>query len=170
MACTLCQVHVRAPDASAEVRDVGRSVHTYEGSTEAGQHPYFGELALQYKGTTRAATVIATRDTSLWAISRKIFKCVAIRMTTRKELVGSLKRVEILNKLGATQLQHLADVVSDARFSEGEKVITEGDVGNEMFVVHEVQLLKNNVVSLASFACCDDACVCSGYCCGDKAH
>lgn len=130
-------VHVRAPDASAEVRDVGRSVHTYEGSTEAGQHPYFGELALQYKGTTRAATVIATRDTSLWAISRKIFKCVAIRMTTRKELVGSLKRVEILNKLGATQLQHLADVVSDARFSEGEKVITEGDVGNEMFVVHE---------------------------------
>ena len=73
----------------------GRIVHTYQGSTSSGHHPVFGDLALQYKGTVRQATVTATQAATLWAISRKVYKSVCLRMSTRKELLRTLRRVEV---------------------------------------------------------------------------
>ena len=113
----------------------GRVVHHYEGT--ATQHPVFGELALQYKGTVRQATVVATTDSVVWAITRKVYKSVCLRMSTRKELLCTLRRVEVLHALSLAQLQRLADKVSDARFNNGENVMSEGEPGDAMYVVFE---------------------------------
>merc|ERR1711988_1117692 len=44
-------VFVKTPGTEPDVVDrFGRHVHEYEGSSDSDQHPYFGELALQYKG------------------------------------------------------------------------------------------------------------------------
>ena len=128
---------VRVNEGEGDGDGRGRLVHRYMGSAASGQHPVFGELALQYKGAVRAATVTAARDGVLWSITRRVFKCVLLRMSTRQELLRTLRRVEVLRSLSLAQLQRLADVVSDARFSAGENVMEQGARGDAMFVVHE---------------------------------
>lgn len=128
---------VRVREEGSPPGSPGRVVHHYEGSQAAAQHPVFGELALQYKGTVRQATVTATTDASVWAITRKVYKSVCLRMSTRKELLRTLRRVEVLHSLSLAQLQRLADVVSDARFNKGDNVMSEGEPGDAMYVVFE---------------------------------
>ncbi len=131
-------VFVKSPGAEPDVVErYGRKVHQYHGSTAEATHPYFGELALQTSGALRQASIVARTDCKLWAITRRVFRKVLARMATREELVATLRRVETLSKLPATQLQHLADVVSDAKFAQGELVISEGEIGDAMFVLHE---------------------------------
>merc|ERR1712185_214478 len=81
------EVRVRE-DGSSDSSGVGRVVHRYEGN--ATQHPVFGELALQYKGTVRQASVTATQSSAVWAITRKVYKGVCLRMSTRQELLRTL--------------------------------------------------------------------------------
>ena len=124
-------VFVKSPGAEPDVVErYGRRVHQYHGSTAEATHPYFGELALQTSGALRQASIVARTDCKLWAITRRVFSKVLARMATREELVATLRRVKTLSKLPATQLQHLADVVSDAKFAQGELVISEGGVGD----------------------------------------
>eukprot|EP01033_Poteriospumella_lacustris_P013111 gene13111-9389_t len=99
------------------------------------QHPGFGELSLMY-GKPRAASVIALTDGKLWALDRRIFKRVVLRPKDfRKDILKVLKKVELFKALNLNQLQRLVDLMNEAHYSAGERIIRQGDLGDTFYVI-----------------------------------
>jgi len=109
----------------------GTKVHSY---TESGST--FGELALLYN-CPRAATVVARERSEIWSIDRETFThCVKDAAVKQRELRDQfLASVEILSNLTVQERSQLADVLTAKIYTDGEKIITKGDVGNEMYFV-----------------------------------
>lgn len=111
----------------------GNVVHVYESGVD--QHPGFGELSLMY-GKPRAASVIALTDGKLWALDRRIFKRVVLRPKDfRKDILKVLKKVELFKALNLNQLQRLVDLMNEAHYSAGERIIRQGDLGDTFYVI-----------------------------------
>jgi len=96
----------------------GKVVHVYESGAQ-GAHPSFGELALMYS-TPRAASIIAQTDGQLWALHRNVFRKVLMRRSGRKELMSTLRKVEVLQSLRIEQIQQLADCMTEVSYEKGE--------------------------------------------------
>jgi len=112
----------------------GKVVHTYESS--AASHPSFGELALMYS-TPRAASIIAKTDGQLWALHRNVFRKVLMRRSGRKELMSTLRKVEVLQSLEIHQIQQLADCMTEVSYEKGEMIIKQGEVGDSFYVLSQ---------------------------------
>jgi CRP-like cAMP-binding protein len=114
-------------------KQAGNVVHIYESGLD--QHPGFGELSLMY-GKPRAASVIALTDGKLWSLDRKIFRKVVLRPKDfRREIIRTLKKVELLKCLNVTQLQRLTDLLNEKTFSAGEMIIRQGDPGDTFYLI-----------------------------------
>uniref|UniRef100_A0A6U4GZ25 protein-serine/threonine phosphatase n=1 Tax=Phaeomonas parva TaxID=124430 RepID=A0A6U4GZ25_9STRA len=123
---------VRVTSSPAEALAAqGTPVHTYV-ATETS-HPGFGELALMYSHP-RAASVVAKTEGLLWALNRKVFRHVVLRRN-RKALIKTLSNVEVLQSLTLQQLQRLCDIMQENTFTSGTKIVKQGEVGNEMYIV-----------------------------------
>jgi len=111
-------------------------VFTYEGDAGArGPHPSFGELALMY-GKPRAASVIAATDGELWSLDRAAFRRVLLRSRQqRRDVIRTLRRVEVLRMLSVPELQRLVDVMSEGSFAPGQAIIRQGEVGDTFYIV-----------------------------------
>ena len=126
-----------------------KKVHTYV-ATEGGMgNPSFGELALMYS-KPRAASVVCRVPGTLWALDRATFRRVLIKRPN-KELIATLRMVKIFESLGKSQLQRLADTVSDVAFANGDVIIRQGDVGETMYIIKEgaCRVTLNSVVQAA---------------------
>lgn len=101
----------------------------------------FGELALMYN-SPRAATVTAKEAVKLYKLDRTTFKVILTDTTIKKrELYSSfLENVSILAHLKENERLAVADALSSVTFSEGEKIINEGDAGNSFYILEEGQL------------------------------
>jgi len=99
---------------------------------------FFGELALLYNAP-RAATVVASDDCVLWSIDRDTFNNCVVGgyQALREKNATFLKSVEIFNCLKKEDIQRLLDVVKTRAFEKGQKIITKGENGEELFLLHE---------------------------------
>ncbi|ORY29514.1 cyclic nucleotide-binding-like protein [Naematelia encephala] len=96
----------------------------------------FGELALMHNAP-RAASIISLTPCNLWALDRVSFRTILLDHTSRKRRLyeSFLAEVPILASLQPQERAKIADVLESRTFTEGEAVITEGDAGEEFFLI-----------------------------------
>lgn len=136
-------VHIRDVMATASDEN-GELVHTYScDQSISGHTPSFGELGLLHKNV-RAATVVCKVEGQLWRLSKQAFRNLLLR-TEHRALVGVLQRVKILHSLHGNQLCRLADLLTEVPYQQGEKIISEGSVSNDFFIIKTgaVKVLQN---------------------------
>ncbi|CAI2371145.1 unnamed protein product [Moneuplotes crassus] len=106
----------------------------------------FGELALLYNAP-RAATITAIDECLLWGLDRKTFNHIVKDAAVRKREMYDdfLKKVKILQTMDAYERQTIADAFTKHKFSEGDRIITEGEEGKELYflVEGEAKATKN---------------------------
>ena len=127
------EVRVSGANPEQDQEEGGNVVHIYESGP--GQHPCFGELSLMY-GKPRAASIRALTNGTLWALDHSIFTHAVLRtQDMRKNILRTLRKVELLRCLNVVQLQRLVDVMSEASFKAGEKIINQGEEGDVFYVI-----------------------------------
>ena len=132
----------------------GLIVHKYQASKDKKIHPSFGELALLY-AAPRAASVIALRDSKLWALDRSALKAIMLG-DGRKELVDILRSIPELEKYKIEEIEEFASAMKEVSFKKGENIITANTCGNALYVISEgiakiiLPLSSKNDVPLSS--------------------
>uniref|UniRef100_A0A8C9AL34 Protein kinase cAMP-dependent type I regulatory subunit beta n=1 Tax=Prolemur simus TaxID=1328070 RepID=A0A8C9AL34_PROSS len=98
----------------------------------------FGELALIY-GTPRAATVKAKTDLKLWGIDRDSYRRILMGSTLRKRKMYEefLSKVSILESLEKWERLTVADALEPVQFEDGEKIVVQGEPGDDFFIITE---------------------------------
>ena len=112
----------------------GELLHTYR--TDAGDKPYFGELALMY-AKPRAATVRRVEPGTLWGLDRSGFR-EAQKTRSKADAVDVpklLAKVQLLKDLRFDQLQQLRDRMTQQSFAAGARIMTEGEPGDRFYVI-----------------------------------
>jgi cAMP-dependent protein kinase regulator len=96
----------------------------------------FGELALMYNAP-RAATITASSPCKVFALDRLTFKVVLMESTKAKRGLyeGFLAGVDLLHSLNAYERSTIADALSEVKFSAGETIITQGEPGNDFYII-----------------------------------
>jgi cGMP-dependent protein kinase 1 len=103
----------------------------------------FGELALLHDNP-RSASLKCTEATSLWGLDRETFKKVIEEMNMQiyEQNRAFLEKVSLLDALTPQQKDVLAASLISHKYFSGQKIITEGETGNQLF------FLKEGIVSL----------------------
>ncbi|XP_059901909.1 cAMP-dependent protein kinase type I-alpha regulatory subunit isoform X1 [Gadus macrocephalus] len=106
--------------------------------TSIGEGGSFGELALIY-GTPRAATVGARSDVKLWGIDRDSYRRILMGSTLRKRKMYEefLSKVSILESLEKWERLTVADSLETVQFEDGQKIVVQGEPGDEFFIILE---------------------------------
>lgn len=96
----------------------------------------FGELALMYN-SPRAATAIAADDVTCWALDRATFRRILLEGTFNRRIMYEdfLKDVKVLSGLTAQERSKLASALSTEIFHAGDKIVTEGEVGDKFYLI-----------------------------------
>jgi len=120
-------------EGSAEVIVDGAVVHEYIDGKGS-----FGELALIY-GSPRAATIKAKEAMSLYAMDRDTYRYLLMGsvMKKRKLYEDVLSKVSMLSSCEFYERSQVADALESQVFPDGDKIITEGEDGNDFFIVVE---------------------------------
>ncbi|NXD41645.1 KAP0 kinase, partial [Copsychus sechellarum] len=117
-----------------------------EWATSVGEGGSFGELALIY-GTPRAATVKAKTNVKLWGIDRDSYRRI-LMASTPQNLAGNtlrkrnmyekfLSKVSILESLDKWERLTVADALEPVLFEDGQKIVVQGEPGDEFFIILE---------------------------------
>lgn len=103
-------------------------------SYEAGGS--FGELALMYNAP-RAATIIATSESVLWALDRVTFRRILMENTSRKRKMyeAFLGEVPLLRSLKPYERHKIADALESVYYEDGDSIVKEGDVGDSFYII-----------------------------------
>uniref|UniRef100_A0A8C8C4Q4 cAMP-dependent protein kinase type I-alpha regulatory subunit n=1 Tax=Oncorhynchus tshawytscha TaxID=74940 RepID=A0A8C8C4Q4_ONCTS len=106
--------------------------------TNIGEGGSFGELALIY-GTPRAATVRAKTNVKLWGIDRDSYRRILMGSTLRKRKMYEefLSKVSILESLDKWERLTVADSLEPVQFDDGQKIVVQGEPGDEFFIILE---------------------------------
>mmetsp|Transcript_69140 Transcript_69140/g.114940 ORF Transcript_69140/g.114940 Transcript_69140/m.114940 type:complete len:323 (+) Transcript_69140:114-1082(+) len=98
----------------------------------------FGELALLYDAP-RAATVIATEPSRVWALDRGTFKQILVGTSVRRNAryEAFLDMVPVLASLGRYEKLKLTDAVRTKSVMNGERIISEGCYGDAFYIITE---------------------------------
>ncbi|KFP44561.1 cAMP-dependent protein kinase type I-alpha regulatory subunit, partial [Chlamydotis macqueenii] len=112
-----------------------------EWATSVGEGGSFGELALIY-GTPRAATVKAKTNVKLWGIDRDSYRRILMASiflidVKRKMYEEFLSKVSILESLDKWERLTVADALEPVQFEDGQKIVVQGEPGDEFFIILE---------------------------------
>jgi cAMP-dependent protein kinase regulator len=104
--------------------------------TEYGNGGSFGELALMYNAP-RAATVTATKDSTIWALDRVTFRRILMEITSRKLKMyeSFLEEVPLLMSLEPYERHKIADALEPVTFADGEVLMRQGDDGENFYII-----------------------------------
>lgn len=107
---------------------------------QCGSGTSFGDLALMY-GHPRAATVLATEASTLWAIDRITFRTIILKAAHRRRTMYEqfLTTVPLLSSLDAQDRSKIADALTSRVYSDGDAVVRQGEKGDVFFLVEEGQ-------------------------------
>ncbi len=100
-----------------------------------GANPCFGELALMYS-KPRAATVTALTNGQVWEIDRRSFREI-LKKSSTKNLMRTLRSVEVLKSLSVHQLQRLSELLTEVKYDVGQFVIRQGEEGSTFYIISE---------------------------------
>merc|ERR1712096_340912 len=103
-----------------------------------GEGASFGELALIY-GMPRAADVRARTNLKLWAIDRDSYRRILMGSTQKKRKMYDefLSKVSILESLDKWERLTVADALEPVQFEDGQKIVVQGEPGDEFFIILE---------------------------------
>lgn len=108
----------------------------------------FGELALMYN-SPRAATVISTEPSTLWALDRVTFRRILMdsAFQRRRMYESFLEEVPLLSSLTLYERSKIADALDTMKFPTGSYIIREGDPGEAFFLLEsgEAEAYKRDV-------------------------
>ncbi|KAI8061581.1 camp-dependent protein kinase regulatory subunit [Gongronella butleri] len=109
-------------------------------SYEAGGS--FGELALMYNAP-RAATIVATSPSVVWALDRVTFRTILMEHTSRKRKMyeAFLEEVPLLKSLKQYERQKIADALESVYYNEGQIIIQQGDIGDQFYLIEAGEAL-----------------------------
>ena len=117
---------------------------------EVGPGGSFGELALMYNAP-RAATVISTDSSTLWALDRVTFRRILMdsAFQRRRMYEGFLDQVPLLSSLTSYERSKIADALETKKYPPGSTIIQEGDVGESFYLLEsgEAQVFKRGTDS-----------------------
>ena len=96
----------------------------------------FGELALMYNAP-RAATVVSTDPSMLWALDRITFRRILMdsAFQRRRMYESFLEEVPILASLNPYERSKIADALETQKYAAGQTIIKEGDPGESFFIL-----------------------------------
>ena len=96
----------------------------------------FGELALLYNAP-RAATITSNDDCLLWKLDRDTFNHIVKDASQRKreKYEEFLEKVPIFETMEPYERSKLSDAFVEKRVRAGEKIIEEGQPGNELYLL-----------------------------------
>lgn len=108
----------------------------------------FGELALMYNAP-RAATVISTEPSTLWALDRITFRRILMdsAFQRRRMYEAFLEEVPLLSSLKPYERSKIADALDTIKHPAGETIIKEGDPGESFYLLEsgEAEAYKQGV-------------------------
>uniref|UniRef100_A0A8D0G1C6 Protein kinase cAMP-dependent type I regulatory subunit beta n=1 Tax=Sphenodon punctatus TaxID=8508 RepID=A0A8D0G1C6_SPHPU len=109
--------------------------------TSIGEGGSFGELALIY-GTPRAATVKAKTDLKLWGIDRDSYRRILMghkcdRRVWHEKFETMVMISNILESLDKWERLTVADALEPVQFEDGEKIVVQGETGDDFFIITE---------------------------------
>jgi cAMP-dependent protein kinase regulator len=106
--------------------------------TTVGPGGSFGELALMYNAP-RAATVVSAEPSTLWALDRVTFRRILMdaAFQRRRMYEGFLSEVPLLQTLTLYERSKIADALETVKYPAGEKIIEEGEVGEDFFILED---------------------------------
>ncbi|KAG7439766.1 camp-dependent protein kinase regulatory subunit [Guyanagaster necrorhizus] len=98
----------------------------------------FGELALMY-GHPRAATVLSTEPSTLWALDRITFRTIILKVAHRRRTMYEhfLSSVALLSSLDAAERSKIADALVSKVYTDGDAVVRQGEMGDTFFFIEE---------------------------------
>ncbi|KAJ8969927.1 hypothetical protein NQ317_016192 [Molorchus minor] len=113
-----------------------KHIHTYDNSGS------FGELALLYN-MPRAATIKAFTEGSLWAMDRQTFRRILLKSAFKKRKMYEhlIESVPMLKTLQPYERMNLADALVPRNFSDGERIIKQGDAADGMYFVEDGEVV-----------------------------
>jgi len=96
----------------------------------------FGELALIHNAP-RAASIRAIEDCKLWQVDRHNFRHALNEMENgmHNTQVKFLKNISLFGDLNGEVLGRIADAMKVAKFKDGERIIKQGEDGEEFFMI-----------------------------------
>eukprot|EP00933_Yihiella_yeosuensis_P023713 TRINITY_DN1845_c0_g2_i1.p1 TRINITY_DN1845_c0_g2~~TRINITY_DN1845_c0_g2_i1.p1 ORF type:complete len:432 (+),score=136.34 TRINITY_DN1845_c0_g2_i1:136-1296(+) len=105
---------------------------------EAGD--VFGELALLYN-CPRAASVVVKESCVLWQLDRDTFNNIVKEAAQKKRerYDTFLKKVPLLSGMDAYDRSQLADALVVESFTDGQKVMAQGEIGQKFYILEEGQ-------------------------------
>mmetsp|Transcript_38815 Transcript_38815/g.83622 ORF Transcript_38815/g.83622 Transcript_38815/m.83622 type:complete len:802 (-) Transcript_38815:378-2783(-) len=106
----------------------------------------FGELALLYN-CPRAATCIANTDCKLWKVDQRTFRYMLANnnASQQKDVLDVLRKVGFLADLDEPMLIKIADALTTVSFSEGDRIINKGDVGEVFYILKEGRVKVHDI-------------------------
>jgi cAMP-dependent protein kinase regulator len=104
--------------------------------TTVGPGGSFGELALMYNAP-RAATVVSTESSMLWALDRVTFRRILMdsAFQRRRMYEEFLSEVPLLSTLMPYERSKIADALETVKFPAGTTIIAEGAPGEDFFLL-----------------------------------
>eukprot|EP00929_Paragymnodinium_shiwhaense_P079862 TRINITY_DN4162_c0_g1_i1.p1 TRINITY_DN4162_c0_g1~~TRINITY_DN4162_c0_g1_i1.p1 ORF type:complete len:941 (+),score=242.83 TRINITY_DN4162_c0_g1_i1:112-2934(+) len=121
----------------AEVwKEDGKSEREYVRTMVTGR--LFGESAMMWS-TPRGRSVYARGNVILAKLEREVHQMYVSHaaMEARERRRELLREVEVFETLGAEEMARIAGVVEDRTYSVGQKIVRQGDEGDELFIIFE---------------------------------
>ncbi|CAK87116.1 unnamed protein product (macronuclear) [Paramecium tetraurelia] len=101
----------------------------------------FGELALLYNAP-RAATIKAIEEVTTFALDRETFNNIVkfSAIKKREQMEEILSKIELLQSMDNYERVQLCDVLKEEKHKAGETIITEGEIGDRIYLIIEGEL------------------------------
>mmetsp|Transcript_40280 Transcript_40280/g.114005 ORF Transcript_40280/g.114005 Transcript_40280/m.114005 type:complete len:315 (+) Transcript_40280:65-1009(+) len=107
----------------------------------------FGELALLYN-CPRAASVVSRETSVVWELDRETFNNIVMEAVQRKRAQCStvLRRVPLFAEMSTSELETIIDALKVECFPQGATIITQGEMGNAFYIIHDGQAVASKIV------------------------